>query len=260
MGSILSYKRSNKPQGQPSMLKKLFTIDLGNSHPHVGYFLNNKLEEVFSWRQFTQRFPINDLGDTRLVMCQVGPTPDGFHDYLPLIQPLPMLKDKNILEMTVHYSETLGLDRLYSAHHVYQKIQAQTLPNRVAIIDAGTFMTLDLVDQQGFQGGYILPGLSVFLQCYGKGHQLPSLSELGLLQEQLPQTTEQAISEAARLYIKEVTLGFLEKTNPQLVIITGGSCGILLDHLKDREHLHEPHWIHHAMSSLANSHLPVNQQ
>lgn len=234
------------------MLKTVFTLDLGNSHPHVGYFQEGKLKEVLSWRQFTQKFPASTIESSQLIICQVGDAVEGLSDYLPLAINAPVFHQQQFLSMPVHYSETLGRDRLYCAYHVYDKIHRGELQAPVAMVDAGTFMTLDLIDQQGFKGGYILPGLSVFLQSYARGHQLPTLQETSTLQEKLPQTTVQAISEGAQLYIKQVIRGFLEKTQPQSVILTGGSSEIVLQYIQDRPTLHEPHWIHWAMNSLAN--------
>ncbi len=55
--------------------------------------------------------------------------------------------------------EQMGVDRwlaMIAAHHHF--------PGGVAVVDAGTAVTVDYVDQQGVHlGGYILPGLSMML-------------------------------------------------------------------------------------------------
>ncbi len=61
------------------------------------------------------------------------------------------------LQLDVRFPERVGVDRLVST----VAVNRQRALNRPAIIvDAGTAITVDVVDQQGvFQGGAILPGL-----------------------------------------------------------------------------------------------------
>ena len=75
-------------------------------------------------------------------------------------------KDSYFLDMPVHYSETLGMDRLILAYYFYSN------EKNVALVDSGTFTTVDLVGPSGFEGGFILPGLGLLLDTYSFGFNL----------------------------------------------------------------------------------------
>jgi type III pantothenate kinase len=64
----------------------------------------------------------------------------------------------------------VGIDRLvalYAAEAIYGA-------NSVLVIDVGTFLTLSVLHQQEFVGGYIIPGPQTMMTSYGRGAQLPS--------------------------------------------------------------------------------------
>ena len=126
------------------------------------------------------------------------------------------------------------------------------------MIDAGTFITCDLVTNDGFQGGYIFPGLNRFLKTYSDSAQLPHLKADQLFKgnEELPHTTDEAILKATEIYVKAVILEVIKKTYPGKVIFAGGSA----DELKKVLSLKVPadldrHLVHSALSLIHQSHL-----
>ncbi len=236
------------------MTKTVFTLDLGNSNPHVGHFESGRLLEVMTWNEFRKKWPANKLSSQQLIKSQVGNNPEGLEDYLVFCQEVPKLEKLRFLEMPVFYSETLGFDRLYQAYLAYKKF-ASTGP--VAVIDAGTFITMDLIDSKGFQGGYIFPGLTPFLSSYRQGSQLPALKlDHWQSAENLPQTTEAAILQATQFYLQKIVSGFLDQTSPAKLILTGGAHGLIESALKNEkllkkvELVSEPHFIHEALFKI----------
>lgn len=236
------------------MTKNVFTLDLGNSNPHVGYFESSQLVEVMPWNEFRKKWPADKLSSKQLIKSQVGNNPEGLEDYLAFCQVVPKLHTNLFLDMPVCYSETLGLDRLYQAYLAYKKF-ASTGP--VAVIDAGTFITMDLIDTKGFQGGYIFPGLTPFLSSYRQGSQLPTLKlDHWQTAENLPQTTEAAILQATQFYLQKIVSGFLDQTSPTKLILTGGAHGLIESALNNKkllkkfELISEPHFIHEALFKI----------
>ena len=55
-----------------------------------------------------------------------------------------------------HYYETMGIDRIMAVEAVHNGV----------IIDAGSAVTVDVVREGVFEGGYILPGKQAMQQCY----------------------------------------------------------------------------------------------
>jgi type III pantothenate kinase len=56
---------------------------------------------------------------------------------------------------------------LYAANVLYGE-------GTVLVVDVGTFLTLSILHQQEFIGGYIIPGPQTMMDSYGVGAQLPS--------------------------------------------------------------------------------------
>ena len=159
--------------------------------------------------------------------------------------------------MPVHYSESLGDDRLYLAYSLFKSIRDHS--QSILAIDAGTFITLDLINTFGFQGGYIFPGIDVFLSSYKRGANLPLLNPKETDQSTLPQSTEEAILKASDLYLENILESIIKKTTPSKIVITGGSSILIKNKIEklnlkvQLETVH--HSIHLALSLIFQYHL-----
>ena len=224
---------------------RLITIDNGNTHPNVGIFLDGVLQSVVPLDQYTRAV------DDFVLVASVG--------YALPIKSNFDLKSKrsktHFFDMEVHYSETLGDDRLIASYGIFKKLKKN---DKVLLIDAGTFITIDLITEDGFQGGYIFPGITRFLKIYSESAQLPSLSKDMLFQsdDDIPHTTEEAILKATELYLKVCVEGVINKTSPTKIVFTGGSANEIksLVNLKvgfEMDH----HLIHSALSLIHDLHL-----
>ncbi|MBP9680320.1 MAG: type III pantothenate kinase [Bacteriovorax sp.] len=229
---------------------RLITIDNGNSNPHVGLFEDKELIKVIPLKDYIEQ------KDDFIIMSDVGP---------PLqIKPSYSLKKHrhtnelpSFFEMPVHYSETLGDDRLIWGYALFQKIQNDN--DRILAIDAGTFMTMDLITSQGFMGGFIFPGLKTFLTSYAKGSLLPDLSENKIQPFQLPQTTNQAILSATDHFLESTLASMICKLKPSQIFVTGGSMEIVYNKLLELnlgvQLERDPHSIHLALALIFQSQL-----
>ncbi len=182
-------------------MQGLVTLDFGNSNPHAGIFhkIQNQwqLIKVAPWNElslYLSQLEMN-ASNTQLVLSEVK---EREEELFPLLQQgylLTRLKDywrgTRFAGMPVNYANTLGEDRLITAFYSYKKDKTPTL-----IIDAGTFVTMDVVTEKGFQGGYIIPGIKTYFASFTQGEQLKNVELHQNLQGNLPQNTADAMSES----------------------------------------------------------------
>jgi type III pantothenate kinase len=125
--------------------------------------------------------------------------------------------------------EKLGIDRwlgLIALHHYY--------PGNSCIVDCGTAITIDLIDEQGQHlGGVISPGLQLMRQSLCQGAE--DLLSISILQDDsqgLSNNTESAIY-AGTLY---AVAGLIEKVKNDChldgtIVLTGGDAKLLTEYL-----------------------------
>lgn len=202
------------------MKPSLLTIDIGNTHQSVAAFVGDDIVEkrnlidLEDWIHF----------DGPVIVSKVGPD-------LPL--PFPHIKSVNdfrkenkILDMKISYAQTLGEDRIAFAYYAFKKILSEKI-NSIMTIDAGTFTTIDFITKDGFQGGHIFPGPKTLSEIYRRGKQLTQHSPDYDHQNEIPQTTEQAISRSLSLMIEKPIQTLIESWSPDLILITGGASKLL---------------------------------
>ncbi len=128
---------------------------------------------------------------------------------------------KKFLDMKIQYTEDLGADRLINAYYIYKKEMHQK--EKVLHIDAGTFMTIDFISTDGFEGGFIFPGESTYLQSFSFGENLPLLDHSPLqISSLIPKSTKEAIGNSFSLFIKGIFTEIIQTHSPLKFILTGG--------------------------------------
>ena len=220
----------------------LSTIDEGNSHPHIGTFSQGKLLSVAPLKK-EQKVTGEKVYSTV--------TRRNKNNFEPLWSEGQV---KEFCHMPVHYGDGLGQDRLYQSSLLY----ASNSDQKQVLIDAGTFITIDLIDQGGFRGGFIFPGVQTFLSSYTKGSLLPELSKADLkmtLETSWPQETDQAILSACSHYILGIISSFSHILKESHVTLTGGDASHIEKILKNNNYHYsvEPHLIHYALYYLYDS-------
>jgi len=93
---------------------RIITIDNGNSNPHVGIFVDDKLTAVIPLSHFSPQ------SDDFIIASNVG-KPLSFTVSYDLSQHRPLKNNSHYFDMPVYYSETLGDDRLITAYGIFQK-------------------------------------------------------------------------------------------------------------------------------------------
>lgn len=208
-------------------MQGLITLDFGNTNPHAGLFHKHNNQ----W-SFIKSVPLHSLqaalkeyhltaANSTLVLSEVKSQNELL---APLIEQgflLTRMKDywrgQKFAGMPVHYAHSLGEDRLIEAFYVFKKYREATL-----IIDAGTFVTMDVVNSQGFMGGHIIPGLTQYFKNFQSAERLKETTLHFSAHKELPQTTPDAMSrsyQAFALLAKELITHYGIKK----ILVTGGS-------------------------------------
>ena len=134
------------------------------------------------------------------------------------------------LEMNVNYSNTLGLDRLIFAYQCFDGVSTKVL------IDSGTFTTIDLVTKDGFQGGYILPGLEKLRQAFFQGHLLKPFCQESISRriDLLPKDSSEAINAGLEHSFFDPIHSILSTFNFDEIVITGGNGAMVHNYLENK--------------------------
>ena len=134
---------------------RIFTIDHGNSNSSILKWKDN----CFSLER--------DISNTEIpvIISSVSKniSPKG-HINVKDIKNL-----NSIMPFEVSYPNSLGVDRLMCALGAYT---LKSTYENILIIDAGTFTTIDLLFNNTFRGGMILPGDDILNESYLKGSEL----------------------------------------------------------------------------------------
>lgn len=207
-------------------MQGLITLDFGNTNPHAGLFQKTGNAWVL-----VKTVPLQELAiyldqlnmsanNSSVVVCEVKSREDEIQKLQEQGFLVTRVRDywrgTKFAGMPVNYAKTLGEDRLIEAFYCYKKLKAPVL-----IIDAGTFVTMDVVTPEGFLGGYIIPGGEAYLSTYGRGEQLKDVSLTLSFKHSLPTETADAMTESymafaalANKLVKDFAL--------QKIVITGG--------------------------------------
>ena len=199
-------------------MEDLLTIDSGNTNTTACHYSNGQavvcpLEELpLTLKQKAKTVLYSNVGT--MFEKWEGTKFHNIKDFL---------KDNQLLEMPVNYSETIGDDRLCANYWAYQKWIKTKKVNRAMVVDAGTFTTIDLVTQDGFEGGHIFPGTSTLLASFNKGSKLPKLELSSAVRDKLiPKTTEDAMLASVQLAERGLFEKWWDLFHPEIIILSGG--------------------------------------
>ncbi len=135
--------------------------------------------------------------------------------------------------------ETLGIDR---------QVAISTLKEGV-IVDAGSAITVDVVKDGNYQGGFIYPGLRSMQKAFSEiSHKLDYLLNFEVSLDKMATNSQDAISYGAIVpLIKEITR--LAEDIP--LIVTGGDAALLAYHLPQATL--DSNWVFNAMIKILNA-------
>lgn len=221
-------------------MQGIVTLDFGNSHPNAALFKRhgqqcellttvslNELESALEKFQFT---PDN----AQLVLSEVKPQDKILDSLQQKGYLLTRLKDywrgNRFAGMPVQYAETLGEDRLIQAYGTYREHKDK----RTLIVDAGTFVTLDIVDESGFRGGYILPGLKAYCESFQQGERLKTTSLDADADPGLPKDSASAMARGYQAFAA-LAHNLVDQHKVNQVFITGGGSSLWEEFFHDHK-------------------------
>ena len=241
------------------------TIDNGNTNPHIGFFEGSTLTETTSFNEIETinkllkkhvqsnnvvKAIISNVGDSKKLHEKLGSL--NFKIESKFISKIR--ENNSFLGMPIFYSKTLGDDRLCQAYLVWKKHPKSS----TALIDCGTFTTIDYITEEGLLGGYIFPGPQTYLSSFQRGSHLPTLSSKTpskgekLDCKKVPQDTDSAILGSLSVFHQGILTFINQKLTPDKIILTGGKASSLLPYLNEgffsKSLLdHRPTFIHEAL-------------
>ena len=200
---------------------RIFTVDQGNSNHSIYEWDNNQSRKV----EFV------DGENLPVFVSNVGKK--NFPGHFIELNKIKNLHQK--LDMPIQYQSTLGIDRLIAAYALYKNIAPQS---KILIIDSGTYLTMDLLNNTGYKGGMILPGNDLLKVGYQKafnfGHYNHSLNA----KFQFPfQTTEECLSSSISYMLLATVEKIIVENNIDQIYLTGGNAEFnnsLLNNLKNK--------------------------
>ncbi len=165
------------------------------------------------------------------------------------------------MDVCVDQPDVLGIDRLLSAYAATQIQAAQDHAGPLVVVDAGSAVTVDLVDAEGsFRGGAILPGLNLQARALATGTDaLPQIQWQSHGDVKTPATnTADAIHAGILIGVASAIDGLAEKylrnfrivepTSPRL-ILTGGDSLALSPHVRT-PHVQRPNLVCRGLLNL----------
>ena len=152
-------------------MNRMLLADIGNTHFHI---YDGKKVEHLSYTDAIAKYKEKEI-------CYISVKKQG----LEQIASLELWKNiSSFVHIDGEY-ETMGVDRksLCLSH------------NEGVFVDAGSAITVDIVEKGSYQGGFILPGLHAFVKCYGGiSPALETTLDKTLDLEHLASTTKEQIS------------------------------------------------------------------
>lgn len=214
-------------------------IDIGNSN--VKWRLLNGLSVIASGSQTTDSLSegniiLPDISKhiTRARLCSVGSNAVNTVISQQLLSSHDVSLEQACVTrfvggVTCGYKEPskLGADRWLAMLAAYNKHRKAVL-----VIDAGSAVTIDIVDDHGYHlGGYILPGTSLMAKSLRRGTKNVKVDIVDTPSLVLATTTEDAVIKGSLLSLVS-TIKTVAISHPFKLVITGGSALAILKHLE----------------------------
>lgn len=217
-------------------------IDIGNTRFKYGIFRGDELIEQFYGHEDELLSVLNRLTNDNMFEGLIVSTtrkniPEPIQQLKFQLPTYIELSDQTPLPVTLDYKtpETLGRDRIAAA------VGADSLfPDEGNIvIDAGTCITYDFVDQNGcFLGGNIAPGIRMRMQAMHDYTANLPLVELKFPDEILGKSTDEALQNGAirgTIYEIESFIRLInDKYGKTKAILTGGDAIYFVDYFKSK--------------------------
>lgn len=112
----------------------------------------------------------------------------------------------------------INLDTIYQGLGIDRKAACFGIENGI-IIDAGSAITIDIIQERVHLGGYILPGIESYRRLFANIEVLNVELNLGVSLESIPQNTRDAVSYGC---LKSIILSIKSIAKDNFIYFTGG--------------------------------------
>lgn len=215
-------------------------VDVGNSFIKVAVFKADKVIEVAQTAESDFLKKISNIFENhpsiaKIMVSSVGKLSDAYIEGLSVFAPVLILNKNSKLPFKNEYAtpKTLGVDRIALVAAAFY-----TYPQKnCLIIDAGTCITYDFLDEKGvYKGGAISPGIRMrYKAMHAFTAKLPLIDSFEL-ENFIGNSTETCmISGVINGTISEIEATILQyqrKFKDLTVILTGGDSHFLSKRLK----------------------------
>lgn len=174
-----------------------------------------------------------------MILCDIGnSTVDFYHDGKIWSQNLKEFESyvpkEKVYYISVNNKMNLKLSKIDNFINIEDKFKFDTIYqgmgiDRIAacytvndgiVVDAGSAITVDVMSNGLHLGGYILPGIQAYIECYsGISNKLSTRLNPNVILDALPQKTEDAVSYGT---IKPILLILEDTCKSRNVYFTGG--------------------------------------
>jgi type III pantothenate kinase len=215
-------------------------IDIGNTRTKLGIFQNDELVLKETWdsleltklKEWLYNHPVE-----KIILSTVANINEEINDYFNSHFYYIQLTEKTSLPVKNLYEtpETLGKDRLAAVAGAFELFPSQNC----LVIDAGTCITLDLLNEEGeYLGGNITPGIEMrFKAMHHFTARLP-LVERKMQKNWIGKSTETAMRNGGQLGTILEVKAFIRMCRRKYkglnVILTGGDADFFAKNLKTK--------------------------
>lgn len=112
----------------------------------------------------------------------------------------------------------INLDTIYKGLGIDRKAACFGIDNGI-IIDAGSAITIDIIQERVHLGGYIMPGIESYRKMFSKIDVLNVELNMGVPLDMIPQNTQDAVSYGC---LKSIILSIDSIAKNNLIYFTGG--------------------------------------
>lgn len=115
-------------------------------------------------------------------------------------------------------ADLIALDTIYKGLGIDRKAACFGIDNGI-IIDAGSAITIDIIQERVHLGGYIMPGIESYKKMFSKIDVLNVELNLGVSLDSIPQNTRDAVSYGC---LKSIVLSIESVAKDNFIYFTGG--------------------------------------
>ena len=139
------------------------------------------------------------------------------------------------LSIAYHDKAKLGVDRWLSMLGAYVELPGESF----VVVDAGTALTVDIVDQEGQHlGGYILPGFERLTEFFVHYGDRVLIDEIDLFaHEALGDSTHVCVESGLILLWQSLFSRLADKVGQRKLIVTGGASDLVVHFFKSNQFL-----------------------